>query len=171
MKRLLLFRHAKSSWTEAGLDDHERGLARRGRRAAPAMGQIMKVRGLQPGRVLCSTSARTRQTLSLAAAAWSDPVETVYLDSLYHARARSLLDAVRVHGGMVQTLMVVGHQPGLQDFALELADRGEPGLLGQMGEKFPTAALAVIEFPARSWSELAPASGRLSHYLRPRDLD
>lgn len=171
MKRLLLFRHAKSSWSQTGLADHDRPLAGRGRRAAPAMGRTLAALGLTPARVLCSTSLRTRQTLQLAAEDWPQPISTEYLSALYHAGPATLEALVRRHGAGAETLMVLGHQPGMQEFALDLIQDGERAARARLETKFPTAALAVIEFEIDDWHDLEAGSGRLTRYLRPRDLD
>ncbi|MGY6554287.1 MAG: SixA phosphatase family protein [Wenzhouxiangella sp.] len=171
MKRLLLFRHAKSSWSRNGLADHDRPLSGRGRRAAPAMGRTLAALGLVPARVLCSTSQRTRQTLQLAAEDWSPAPQTEYLAALYHAGPATLEALVRRHGAGAETLMLVGHQPGMQEFALDLIRDGERAARARLETKFPTAALAVIEFPIDDWHGLEAGTGRLMRYVRPRDLD
>jgi len=171
MKRLLLFRHAKSSWSERGLADHDRPLSGRGRRAAPAMGRAMAELDLLPQRVLCSTSLRTRQTLALAAEAWPASIEIEYLSGLYHAGSAGLEQIVGRHGAEAQTLMLVGHQPGIQEFALDLISQSERAAQARLEAKFPTAALAVIEFRLDDWRDFSGASGRLIRYIRPRDLE
>lgn len=171
MKRLLLFRHAKSSWSERGLADHDRPLAGRGRRAAPAMGRAIAELDLVPQRVLCSTSLRTRQTLALAAEAWPASVEIDYLTGLYHAGSATLEQAVCRHGSDAESLMLVGHQPGLQEFALELIAQSERAAQARLEAKFPTAALAVIEFRLDDWRDFSGVAGRLIRYIRPRDLE
>ena len=171
MKHLLLLRHAKSSWSDPALDDHERPLAGRGRRAAPLMGQAIAEMELIPRHVLCSTSVRTRQTLALAARHWPVALAVDYLAEIYHAGPDQLLRSVRRHGGISDTLMLVGHQPGLQAFALALSGEFERAARARMEAKFPTAALAVIEFDIEDWGDVAAGAGRLIRYLRPRDLE
>lgn len=171
MKRLLLFRHAKSSWSAPGLADHDRPLAGRGRRAAPAMGRRMAELDLIPARAMCSSSLRTRQTLQLAAEEWPNSPSIEYLSALYHAGPATLEALVRRHGADAQKLMVVGHQPGMQEFALDLIRDGERAARARLETKFPTAALAVIEFQIDDWHDLEAGSGRLTRYVRPRELD
>lgn len=168
MKTLILLRHAKSSWDDSALDDHDRPLAGRGRRAAPAIAAHLADSGYIPDLVLCSTAARTRETLDLASEhLGGPPVE--YDTSLYLAGPGRLLRNVR-DADDVDTLMVVGHNPGIHTFALGLCDRTVDAELRPLERKFPTAAVAVIEFDTESWDEIGQGTGRLVHFMRPKDL-
>lgn len=170
MRELLLFRHAKSSWDEPGVPDHDRDLAPRGRKAAPKMGRLLAREELIPDLVLCSTATRARRTLELAAAELPRPVAVKQLASLYLAPPSLLLRILRRQPDAVMRLMIVGHNPGLHHLALALlADPEEASKTGLM-EKFPTAALARIALPIAHWSELRPAQGRLLAFFRPRAL-
>ena len=170
MRRLMLLRHAKSDWTRPGTRDHERALAPRGREAAPRIGAYMVHHGLTPDLVLCSTATRARQTWDLVAAAFSDAPPTVYEASLYEAGANALLDVVKQTKGGVHVLLLAGHNPGLHDLAQRLIAAGDTDARQRLSEKFPTGALAVIDFAVDDWRKLHPRSGRLDRFVVPRAL-
>lgn len=171
MRRLMLLRHAKSDWSQAGLHDHDRALAPRGRAAAARMGVHLAARGLTPDCVLVSTALRTRDTWSLLAAAL--PARPATFDErIYEASAAALLDVIRATPSACRSLLVIGHNPGLQSLALLLAkDDGGGNALARLAEKFPTAALAVIDLPADGWADIRARSGRLESFVVPRLLD
>lgn len=168
MKTLYLLRHAKSSWDQP-VDDHDRPLASRGRRAAPAMAERMAAAGRVPHRVLCSTAARTRETWHLMTPILG-PLPVDYLPGLYESDDGRILELVRSEGGAEDVLMVVGHNPSLQLLAERLVGEGPAKLRARLAKKFPTAALAVLEFPVEEWSGVAPGAGTLVEFLRPKDL-
>jgi phosphohistidine phosphatase len=174
MRRLLLLRHAKSSWDQGDLDDSARPLAPRGLRTAPVIGRHMSGCGLVPDLVLCSTAVRARQTLELVSAEWEREAgaapKVMLRASLYLASAGELFATVRRLDDDVACTMIVGHNPGLATFAGRLVRDGDPPGLKAMGEKFPTAALAVIDLDLRAWNEAAPGCGHLVSFVRPRDL-
>lgn len=174
MPGLILLRHAKSSWEDDGLLDHDRPLAPRGRRAAPAMGRWLGGNGPLPDAVLCSTSRRTRETLALFTEAVGSPVPTTFDRRVYHSGRGALLEVLReTDDGPVRTLMLVGHNPGLQELALSLAGEEAPeirGALGRMAVKFPTAAVAVLDLEVARWSEVEPGCATLVAFMRPKDL-
>jgi phosphohistidine phosphatase len=170
MLELLLFRHAKSRWDRPGAEDHDRDLAPRGEAAAPRMGALLAREGLLPDAVLCSTARRAARTWQLAAAELEPPPAVVRLRELYLAAPGTLLDLVRRRGGEARRLLLVGHNPGLHAFALELAGAGDLDLRARLGEKYPTAALARLAFDVARWRDLTPRSGTLLGYWRPRDL-
>jgi phosphohistidine phosphatase len=170
MKRLLLMRHAKSSWDDASLADFDRPLAPRGREAAPRMGREMARRGWLPELALVSPAARTRQTWDLVAAELAAPPPAHFPDTLYDASTESILAEVQQTPETVKTLLVLGHNPGLEELAAELAgDHSDAGGLARLGEKFPTAALARFRFDG-GWAKLGAGVARLSHFMRPKDL-
>lgn len=171
MLTLLLLRHAKSSWDDPSLDDFDRPLAKRGTRAATAIGSYLRAEGLKPGLVLCSASVRTRATLALALCELDDPPpEIATSDELYLAGADAVLAELRRAGGTTPTVMVVGHNPGLHALALSLSADGDRKALADLAMKFPTGALAVITFDCARWSEIKPAGGRLARFKTPRGL-
>lgn len=174
MKRLILFRHAKSSWDDPDLDDHARPLAPRGERAAPAMAGWFLDEDWIPDRVLCSDAVRTRQTWRRVADAFDEAGVTlpeVSLHSgLYLASPRRILSLVAKEGGPYRTVLVVGHNPGMHDLARTLAIPGSTRSHRRLSRKFPTAAAAVLEFDADGWDDLAAGRGRLAAFVRPKDL-
>jgi phosphohistidine phosphatase len=171
MKQLLLLRHAKSSWDDPALADMDRPLAPRGRKAAPRMGRELAARGWLPQSVLSSPAARTRETWSLVVAELPAPASATFPKALYMATPERLLAQVRKTPESVTALLLIGHNPGLESFAQQLAASGsEPGPLARLTEKFPTAALARFVFEGE-WAGLHFAGARLTHFLRPKDLD
>jgi phosphohistidine phosphatase len=167
-RSLVLLRHAKSAWPD-DVPDHERPLASRGRRDAPVAGRWLRATGSRPDQVICSTAQRTRETWQLAAAELGAPPPVSYDDRVYGATAAELLDLARQAGPEVQSLLFVGHDPGLHDLAVGLAGPGDDAALTRMRDKFPTAAIAVLTFEG-SWPELALARARLTAFVTPRDL-
>lgn len=174
MKRLLLLRHAKAVPDIPGLDDFDRVLADRGRADAVRMGHYLKEEGLVPGLVLCSPAARTRQTLELIQPALKGAPGMRNVPELYLAKAVKIVETIRASHASVRTLMVVGHNPGLEYCARALirrpAGRKACKLYETMTEKFPTAALAVIGFRLSDWAALEPDTGELERFVRPKDL-
>lgn len=168
MRRLLLLRHAKSAYP-AGVADIDRPLGERGRKAAPLMAAYIEREGLRPDHAMVSPARRTQETWEAVREALPDtPMETV--PSIYEAAAGRILDAVRSAPPEAASLLVIGHNPGLGDLAQRLVGEGPKDLRDDLREKFPTAALAVLEFDADDWSGIAPGSGRLTRYVRPRQL-
>jgi len=176
MLTLTLLRHAKSSWDQPALDDHERPLAKRGKKAAPEIGAALAAMGLRPDLVLCSGAARARATLDLVLKKLGGPVpEVVYDDAIYMATPNALLARLRrvgpgAAGETPRHVMLVGHNPGLEELALLLVGSGAADDTARMTEKFPTAAVAVVGFNAESWAAIKPDSGRLEHFLTPKQL-
>ncbi|WP_430910688.1 SixA phosphatase family protein [Methylobacterium sp. sgz302541] len=167
MLRLLLLRHAKSD-RPPGVADLDRPLNPRGRAAAPRMAAYLAEEGLVPGLALVSPSARTRQTFAPVAETFADlPVR--YERGIYEAPASALLTAIR---GVEEPacLILVGHNPGMQDLATNLVGSGTHAARVALATQFPTAALAVIDFDASAWGEIGWGGGRLERYVRPRDL-
>jgi phosphohistidine phosphatase len=164
--RLLLLRHAKSDWGDAALPDHDRPLAARGRKAAGRLGSHLKAAGLRPDLVLCSSARRTRETLERLGL---PDVETRIEDELYAAPGDALLDRLRTVPEGVADVLLIGHNPGIQDLAIALAgpDLGEQAV--RLREKFPTGAMAMFEVHG-SWSDFAPGRARLSGFVVPREL-
>lgn len=168
MRRVYLLRHAKSSWKDRSLADRDRPLAGRGKRAAKAVAGHLEAEGIRPDLVLCSPARRTRETLERVEAAFGDQVDTRLDEALYGASEAELLACLRALAQEIDSIMVVGHNPGLEELALGLASEGAQ--LARMREKYPTAALATIDLPAEDWSAIERGSGKLVAYVRPRDL-
>jgi phosphohistidine phosphatase len=171
MRTLLLMRHAKSSWLSPELDDHERPLNNRGTRDAPRMAKHMAASGWLPGMVLCSDAVRTRATLALMLLEWPGRSPRIAYDpALYLAEPAAILESIARAPADVGTLLVLGHNPGMHALALALTGRGEAITAGELSTRFPTCALAVLEFAGRGWSKLAPGSGTLRGFVYPKQL-
>jgi phosphohistidine phosphatase len=166
MRRLFVLRHAKSSWDDPGLPDHDRPLARRGRKASKLIAEHLRLEGVSPELVLCSSAARTRETLERMMPAL--PGAEVSIErGLYGASADDLLSRLRRVPDAVGSVMLIGHQPAIQELVLDLA--GDGADLNRVRVKFPTAALATLLF-AGGWSELEPGGAELVAYVRPKEL-
>lgn len=170
MRRLMLLRHAKSDWSEAGQNDIDRVLSARGRAAAPQMGEYMALQGLVPDLAVVSSAQRTRETWELIAPAYKAKPTATIEPRVYDASADALLRVIQKTDAGVHSLLVVGHNPAMEELADTLVVMGDPVSRDQMDEKFPTAALAVIDFPTDAWSEIEPGTGRLDRFVTPRSL-
>jgi len=168
VKVLYLLRHAKSSWEDSGLADHERPLASRGKRAAAAVADQMRRQGIQPALVLCSTARRARDTVKPLRRVLPDEAEVRFESALYAASSDELLGRLRSVPEQVPSVMLVGHNPGLQELGLRLARPS--ARRDALESKFPTGALAVIEMDAASWRDVAESPGELTSLILPREL-
>jgi phosphohistidine phosphatase len=164
MKRLYLLRHAKSSWDEAGLADRDRPLAKRGKRASKVMAKHLREERIEPDLVLCSPSARTRETLERVGVGERSEVQIV--GDIYGASEADLLDVLRRVPDDIDSAMLIGHNPSLQALAVTLAGEGSET---RMAEKFPTAALATLDFDG-GWGELGPGVAELASFVKPKEL-
>ena len=169
VRHLYLLRHAKSSWDDPAADDHDRSLAPRGRRAAQLIGDHLRDAQVTPALVLCSSSRRTQETLELITPALGATAVVSVERPLYGASARDLLDRVQNVSDAVRSVMVIGHNPGLEDLAAALAGAGVGDALDRMAVKFPTGALATLTVPT-PWRDLTPEGATLAAYVVPRDL-
>ena len=150
MKRLCLLRHAKSDRSDPAAADFDRGLSPRGREAAPAIGRYLRRQKLVPDFVLCSSARRARETWELAEHALQADIQVPET---------------------VGTALLVGHNPGFHVLALQLVGSGDAAARARLHAKYPTAALAVIDFEAPRWRDLAEGEGMLERFVAPRDLD
>jgi phosphohistidine phosphatase len=158
---LLLLRHAKSSWDDPTLDDHDRPLAPRGRKAAGLIAAYLRDNHVDVSLVLCSTAQRARETLELV----QPPGQVLIERELYGASADGLLARLRRVLDDQRTVMLIGHNPAIEDLAVGLAGSGAE----LIGDKFPTGALATLSFNGR-WRDLAPGGVELKSFVRPREL-
>jgi phosphohistidine phosphatase len=168
VKSIYLLRHAKSSWKDAALADSDRPLADRGRRAATAMCGHLCDHCVEPQLVLCSTARRALETLARIEPALGRS-EVRLERELYGASAGALLARLKRLPAELDSVLVIGHNPGLQELALQLA-RPTP-TVGGLTSKFPTGALATLELASDNWQELGPGTAVLVGLTRPRDLD
>ena len=161
-RRLILTRHAKSSWDDPDQDDHGRPLNARGRRAALELGEWLHSRGYEPDEVLCSTAERTRETWFRALAAPLEVTPRVsYVDSLYHATPDVMLAALQKATG--DCVMMIGHNPGIGELAAMLP--AQPPLDPDF-RRFPTAATLVVDFQIDDWADLRPGEGSVMDFVR-----
>jgi phosphohistidine phosphatase len=170
MRTLLLLRHAKSSWDDPHLDDFERPLARRGRRAAPAIAEYMREAGLIPDRVLCSPARRTAETWELVSEHLGDAAPVDFDRSIYMGAPSGLLALLRSQSDRARTILIVGHNPGIGELAVRMSGHGDAQARALMRAKYPTAALAEIAFLEETWHDLDWGTGALRRFVRPRDL-
>ena len=171
MKTVVLLRHAKSSWGDARLDDHERPLNRRGERAAEVIADHIAKKGPRPDLILCSTATRTRQTLAPLVQRLSAPAPPILLEKgLYLATEAALLARLQDAPDEAGAVLLIGHNDGIWRLAEVLAGRGRAALLGALHSKFPTGALATLKAPIDHWTDLAAGSAELAGFVRPRDL-
>ena len=176
MKRLFLFRHAKTEQVNKDTPaDAARALTERGRKDSPRVGRAMREKGYQPDLILCSTSTRTRQTWEFGNAELHSTAKVEFVEELYAADAREIVQMIRQLPDSVKNPLLVGHNPGFEECAALLArDSKDPAAhfrFDSIQEKFPTAALVVLDFDIAHWKDLAPHTGILTDFIKPKDLE
>jgi phosphohistidine phosphatase len=169
-RRLILLRHAKSAWP-GGVADVERPLAERGRKAAPVIGAYMAREKLIPDLALVSPARRAQETWKLVREALSKKVALRDAPGVYEVSAERILDVIRTVEPGIRTLLVVGHNPGMENAASLLVADGDADAMDRMKEKFPTAGLAVIDFDVDGWDEVATGTGYLERFVAPRSVE
>ena len=168
VRQLLLLRHAKSSWDDPKLDDFDRPLDSRGLKTAPLMGRELARRGWLPDLALVSPALRTRDTWRLVAAELPKHVPAEFAEDIYEAAPAAIL--ARVRRTDATSLLLIGHNPGLQQFAMRLAGPGsDEGVFKKIEAKFPTGALARFTVED-DWGSLEFGGARLTHFVRPKDV-
>ncbi|MEL1249889.1 SixA phosphatase family protein [Aurantiacibacter gilvus] len=168
MKRLGLLRHAKSDWDDMSLRDFDRGLNARGRRGAALMGEHILQQGGKWDMVLASPAERVKRTLEASGL----DLPARFEETAYLADATTLIRLLNSCDDEADAVLLMGHNPGLQELALDLvAPPNENDLFNAVMQKFPTAAFAVLELDIAHWADLAEGCGKLVHFARPRDLD
>jgi phosphohistidine phosphatase len=168
-RQLALLRHAKSSWDDPGIDDHDRVLAPRGRKALQKIAAHLPTLPTAPELVLCSSARRTVQTLEGISPALADHVAISVEDQLYAADSGQLLQRLRAVDDAVASVLLIGHNPGMEDLAALLIGAGDASLRADLASSYPTAALATLTFPG-SWSALSAGCASLDGYVVPRRL-
>lgn len=166
MKTLLMLRHAEAAGTG---DDFERPLTPRGRERAVKLTARMQDHGLRPSRVLCSAARRAVETCAVIAKGLDVEVPTTVDRDLYLAAPERILSAIRSVPDDADSVLLIGHNPGLQALARELVGSGARQALARLGPPFPAAGLAVIDFATERWADAAPDGGKLVLFLDPRD--
>jgi phosphohistidine phosphatase len=170
MKTLYLLRHFKSSWKDKDLEDFDRPLGKRGRRAAELMAGYVARNGIVPTQILCSPSRRTRETLDRMLDSFGGAVPTRFEKGVYLADAPVLLRRLRRLGDTA-SVMIIGHNPGLETLAKSLAGSGDEAARTRLASKFPTGALAVLSAEIENWRDLEAGCSRLDAFVCPRDLE
>ena len=162
MKTLLILRHAKSSWSNALTADHDRPLNKRGRFDAPRMGRLLRLEDLRPDLIITSSAERAMTTAELIADACSYENEVVVTRALYHASPEEYVEVLQERAGTEDVVMVVGHNPGMEELVELLTDDYE---------RMPTAALAQVSLPINDWRQLtSDTRGTLQNFWRPKEL-
>jgi phosphohistidine phosphatase len=168
MKSLHLLRHAKSSWKDPGPNDHDRPLSKRGRQTAKVMAAYLRRAKIAPDLVICSTARRARQTLDPIAKA-KKPPKVVFEREIYGGAQQALWEQLWNLPESAKSVLLIGHNPALQDLALELAYADLNKLLASAGGKFPTGAMASFRFDG-AWKALEPHGAVLASYITPKEI-
>ena len=172
VKTLGLFRHAKSDWHDPRARDFDRPLNLRGRKGAAIMGRHIPDFGVHWDRVIASPAIRCAETIEIACQAAGQPVAVQWDRRIYLASSVTLIDLLREMDETLGAVLLVGHNPGLEDLIFDLvADDGTSPLRDSVEIKFPTASFAVLELAINHWRELKDNCARLVQLMRPRDLD
>lgn len=164
LKKIIVMRHAKSSWEDADLSDFDRPLNKRGKKDAPKMGKYLKESGLIPERIFCSPALRAKNTaLHVIQGLGISEDSLQWTESLYFQGTEAYLDAIRNAGSGLNVVMTVGHNPMTEDFISKLSGR-------ELWKKVPTAAVACFESDAASWKDFTYGSCRLKQFAVPKEL-
>jgi phosphohistidine phosphatase len=169
-KTLLILRHAKSSWKEPGLADHDRPLNKRGRRDAPRIGELVRARSLVPDLILSSTAVRARTTAEMVAEACGYSHAIELSRELYGAGPEACVQALRDLYYDDDRVLLVGHNPGIGQLATALTGDGDPDARAALEQGYPTGALASLSLDG-SWYELGPGQATITAFVRPRMLE
>ena len=167
MRRLMLLRHAKTERAEPGQRDRDRNLTKRGRADAPVIGTYMARHGLAPDLVLVSPAKRTQETWALMAPAFATAPRLLNEERIYDATTETLFKIIGETRG-AHSLLIVGHNPGLHDAAVQLIASGDVEARERVAEKLPTSGLVVIDLAFDDWSKVHRHAGRLEHFITPK---
>ncbi|KQT34841.1 phosphohistidine phosphatase [Sphingomonas sp. Leaf412] len=171
MKTLTLLRHAKSGWDDPVARDFDRPLNAKGRRAAAAMGRQMRVLGLSFDHVVASPAVRVTETIGEIESGYGRTLAPAWDKRAYLASSAMLLDMVRETDDAHGVLLLVGHNPGLEELVLDLVPDAGGDLRDSVEEKYPTATLAELTFAVTRWADVRAGQAALTRFVRPRDLD
>ncbi|MGF1474359.1 MAG: histidine phosphatase family protein [Geminicoccaceae bacterium] len=169
-KSLVLFRHAKSSWSSPSLADVDRPLTARGQKAAPRMAAHLGEEGHQTDWIWCSSARRTRETWELMAPLWAAEPVIAFDPGLYLAQPADISSRIKETPERIASVMVIGHNPGLQELAVELSALKPGEVADEIAAHFPTAAAAIFELNMDHWAELAPHRVLGVTFRKPRML-
>lgn len=171
MKRLILLRHAKSSWDDPVSRDFDRPLNAKGHRAARTVGRELRRLGLSFDMVVASPAARVAETLEGVEQGYGSTLAPSFDKRIYLASLDALIEVISGTDDAVQVLLLAGHSPGLEQVALFLSGVDDKQLRHLLEEKYPTGAIAEIVLPVNSWHKIEKGKGTLTRFVRPRDLD
>ena len=171
MKTLTLLRHAKSGWDDPVARDFDRPLNDKGRRAAQAVGRQLRTLDIGFDHIVASPATRVIETIAGLADGYGMAIEPAWDKRLYLASAATLLDVARESPADAARVLLVAHNPGLEDLVLLLIAKGEADLIAAAEEKYPTGTLAELTFAVDQWADVAAGAGTLTRFIRPRDLD
>jgi len=171
MRRLLLLRHAKAGRSEPGTQDRARVLIERGRNDAARIGAYMASHALLADRVVLSPSARTQETWKYLSGELKSAPAATSVERLYDAAPRDIIGVIKASPASTQSLMLIGHNPGLHEAAVMLIASGDIDVRERLREGLPTAGLVIIDFAFDDWSKLHPQSGRLERFVSPKSLE
>lgn len=170
MRRLLLFRHSNAERADAGVSDLARELSPQGRSDAALIGTYLANHSFRPNRTLVSPAIRTRETWRQAAAALRAAPEPVFDERLYNASPETLLDTIRETPHSIETLLLIGHNPGLHELAILLVGTGDIDTRERLRENFPTSGLAILDFAVDRWAAVHARSARLERFANPKSI-
>ncbi|QNE32691.1 histidine phosphatase family protein [Sphingomonas sp. NBWT7] len=171
MKTLTLLRHAKSGSDDTVARDFDRPLNAKGRKAAQAIGRHLREEKLSFDHIVASPAQRVVETIDDVARGYGSAIAPAWDKRLYLASAQTLMDVARETPADAARLLMIGHNPGLEDFVLLLLGGGDPALVRAAEAKYPTATIAALEFAVDDWAGIAAGAGTLVRFIRPRDLD
>lgn len=167
MKYILLLRHAKSSRQNSGLNDFDRPLAKQGQKDARQMGKFLKQSGYLPETIISSPAVRARQTVELLAKSGSLDEQAIrWNEDFYHGSSHDYLEAIQQFDERLQTILLVGHNPKMENTVNLLCSRGRHGIV-----RMPPAALVCVEHPAIKWPQIIEGTARLKWMTTPELLD
>ncbi len=166
MKRLILVRHAKSSWSDNTLNDKDRPLNDRGNADALKIGKWLAARGLQPDQVMASTALRCRETWNGLAKGLGPVADVAFLDLLYLATDREMLEILHTATG--ETVLMLGHMPGIGDFARDL--RQDPPPMHDLFRKYPTGSVSVLNLHIDDWSQVHYGDADFETFATPDEM-
>tara|TARA_Y100000590_G_scaffold220753_1_gene249830 strand:- start:1392 stop:1904 length:513 start_codon:yes stop_codon:yes gene_type:complete len=170
MKTIFLLRHAKSSWDNTKLEDFDRPLATRGIKSCKKIGKFFKKKKLVPDIVYCSTAVRAKQTWDLINRIVEKKKNIIYEDQLYMANSSIFMNFVKKTNDNFKTLMIVSHNPGIENFAIELIKNKESDFYKDINLKYPTGGIAIINFKLKHWSKMNYETGDIYEFIKPREL-
>jgi len=170
MKNIYLMRHSKAGQTKKQLlNDHDRPLTEKGRELCPAIGKYIRVLG-KPDLILCSTAKRAKDTAELISKPLGKSTKLIEMQKLYLASPGEILSVINEINDKINSVLIVGHNNGLQKFCVEFAGKGDKKKFREMRHNFPPASLAVFGLAQKKWDEVKMRSGFLKDFVMAKDL-